>query len=166
MLRSAFLLFIGLLFLNAEAAAEQCPLRASVYESGAYELHFDKEEQSATFYPFKIVNTQDNVSFSGFVTWGNGYSTPDTAINVCDKDVKSNVPDELKDACGWVGVPYELDGVNTHFAFESTRNENNPILFPVLHKKLTGVRSLWDIENKYSIERPSDIWTFKECKNN
>jgi hypothetical protein len=71
---------------------------------------------------------------------------------------------EDREACLWRGTPYELNGVNTHFAFESNRDENNPILFPVLHKDFYYMRNAWGIENQNNIELPKDVWTFKECK--
>ena len=162
------LIILSLAFLclitSAVNASSDCPLRNMVYQSGSYELRFDRSpDHPATVYPFKVTSRDNNVSFHGSIHYGNGYSTPNTVISTCSKSVLLEGANENR--CSWGGTPYEINGTKTSFAFSADMDVKNPILFPVLHKSFYYARISWDREDRYDIDLPQDIWIFKDCEN-
>ena len=148
-------------------------MRDLVYSSGEYELtfyHTDKSGQygevggvlPATEFPFTITNKKDNVSFEGLIGYGNGYSTPRVRIDLCankDKEYR----EKYKKGCGYSGTAYEIDGLDTKYAFQKTGDSKNPILFPDLNLKFyyarNGLGESWGTR-----DIPEDVWIYKGCK--
>lgn len=134
-----------------------------VYQSGRYELRFDRSpDHPATIYPFKITSRDYNASFYGSIHYGNGYSTPNTVVSICDKS--ASLEDANETTCSWGGTPYEINGTKTNFAFSADMDIKNPILFPTLHKSFYYARTYWDREDRFDVGLPEDIWTFKACE--
>lgn len=163
-----FITMIPICFFPSLAEAD-CEMRDLIYTSGEYEFTFDQwdeiaeENRSATMYPFKIINKKDNVSFQGSIGYGNGYSYPQVGIYLCsNKDAEYK--EKYKASCSYSSTVYEIDGVSTKHAFQTTGNKVNPILFPNLNAEFYYARNVL-AESWGTRDIPEDVWTYKGCRN-
>ncbi|MCB9996933.1 MAG: hypothetical protein H6869_10925 [Rhodospirillales bacterium] len=121
-----------------------------------HELRFDRAQKSVTTYDFSIINTESGESYFGKITYGNGYSVPQTSIDISCRDDGDNTDNN----CRYHGIPYEIKGKDTTYAFSVDYNTQNPILFPDLHRAFYGKRNNPGLDSDHL---PKNIWLFKGC---
>ncbi len=173
-MKNVLLLFFTIIVcLPTYPAKADCGMRDLIYSSGEYELTFYHTDVAgkygeaggtlpATEFPFKITNIKDNISFEGSIGYGNGYSTPRVGIDLC-ADKGREYRKKYKNFCGYSGTVYEIDGLGTKYAFQTTGDSKNPILFPDLNLKFYHTRNGFG-ESWAASDIPKDIWIFKGCK--